>query len=413
MLNRFELKIAFRYLLAQKRNLSSSFVVGFSFLGVVIGIWLLVFVLSVSNGFEREVKDQIVGKDAHFEINQYFYRPWKKNTNFLNKIAQIPEVIHVAPYVNKQAILSANSEFRGVQFLGIDSSKGREILGIVSQIRDGDYVFSGTDSKEKKRKGIILGYALAEYLGLSVGDLCYLYFLNEESSLSNLTPKISVFLVTALFESGIYEHDLASAYLSISDAQKAFNLKNRWIGLQGKVKDLENTKPVLDQIDLVLPPGFEVSDWKEKNSNLIRWIDYEKILIGLALGIIIIIAAFNVLGSVFMCVNNKKREIGILRAMGATRKNILFIFLVQGSILAFLGTIFGLIIGLLSCWLQFKFGFIRLPGDVYFVTQLPILVLWKDIVWIIFITHLLCLTASFFPALYASKQKPVSHLRYE
>ncbi|MFC1585518.1 FtsX-like permease family protein [Fibrobacterota bacterium] len=414
-MNKFELTIARRYLWAQRKNLSSGLITLFSGMGVGIGTWLLIFVLSASNGFEEEVKKQLMGKDAHFELNLYHYEPMENHDSLLSFVKNHQSVIAASPYVMSQAVFSKKKKFSGGIVFGIDPDSSRNIISLTNHIKYGVYRFDSLlDSREKYRDGIIMGYALANRLGLEVGEKCVLYVFGEGTTLGpGMAPKARVFVLAGTFESGMYQFDESLAYISLKAAQETFDLGETVTGIHARVSNPLKSGDIAQEIESSLGYPYAAIDWQEKNRTLIKWMDYEKVLMGLALGIIIIIAAFNIISSLVMNVNDKRREIGILRAMGATRKNILVIFVLEGLLIGIVGSAAGLILGLLSCYVQMKFGIITLPGDVYFVTILPVVPYMRDVVAVMAITNALCVLATIIPALKASRQSPVDAIRYE
>ena len=414
-MNPFELLVARRYLWAQRRNLSSALIAFFSFIGVVIGTWLLIFVLSASNGFEMEVKKQMINKDAHFEVNQYHYNPVKNFDTVLQVVSQHKEVTAASPYIMSQAVFAKKDKFSGGVVFGIDPEKSRNVIGLSNQLKLGDYKFDSLpDGKNVVRDGVIMGYALASRLGLYVGDKCILYVFGEGTTLSaGVAPKMWAFVLAGTFESGMWDFDQSLAYINLPTAQEVFDMEGAVTGVHAQIKNPMESKEVASEIESTLGYPFVAIDWQEKNSTLIKWMDYEKVLFGLALGIIIIIAAFNIISSLVMNVNDKRREIGILRAMGATQKNIMNIFVLEGILIGVVGSVAGLLLGLLSCWIQMEFGLFKLPGDVYFVTELPVVIDWPAITVVMIITNILCAIATLLPAYKASRQNPVDAIRYE
>jgi lipoprotein-releasing system permease protein len=211
----------------------------------------------------------------------------------------------------------------------------------------------------------------------------------------------------------MYQYDESLAYISLDEAQKLFGLGTTVTGLQLKVADPFVSGKVARDLEEHLGFPYRALDWQAKNYTLIKWMSYEKVLVGLALGIIIIIAAFNIISSLVMAVNDKVREIGILRAMGATRASILRIFILEGMFIGLAGSLAGLALGLLSYWLQNRFGLIQLPGDVYFVTVLPVELHFKDVALVMLVTNVLCGIATILPAMKASRHDPVEAIRHE
>ncbi|MDB5049900.1 MAG: hypothetical protein JWO30_2971 [Fibrobacteres bacterium] len=412
----FEWFIARKYFWAQRRTLSTGLIALFSAAGVTVGTWLLIFVLSAINGFEHEVKKQLIGKDAHIEVTQYQYAPIRGYDSLAEQVRKFPHVTAASPFIMSKTIISRKKNQDGIVVYGIDSASSRNVIGLASTISHGKYRFQGLkDSSGRVFPGIILGYALAARLQASVGDKVFLADFTGAGELgsSGFAPKIAPFIVAATFESGMYQFDESLAYISLSEAQRLFDLSGSVTGLQLRVDDPYASGPVSRDLEDTLGFPYRALDWQAKNYTLIKWMSYEKVLVGLALGIIIIIAAFNIISSLVMAVNDKVREIGILRAMGATRRGILRIFILEGMLIGVAGSAAGTLLGLLSYWLQSRFGLIQLPGDVYFVTVLPVELHLVDVVSVLVLTNCLCGLATILPALKAARHDPVEAIRHE
>ena len=412
----FEWFIARKYFWAQRRTLSTGLIALFSAAGVTVGTWLLIFVLSAINGFEHEVKRQLIGKDAHIEITQYQFAPVHDYDSLAIRIGRFPQVTGVSPFIMSKTIISRKKNQDGIVVYGIDTATSKEVIGLAGTITHGRYLFHGLkDTTGKAYPGIILGYALANRLQASIGDKVFLADFTEAGELgaAGFAPKIAPFLVAATFESGMYQFDESLAYISLEEAQKLFGLKGAVTGLQLRVADPYQSGQIADAMEDTLGFPYRALDWQAKNYTLIKWMSYEKVLVGLALGIIIIIAAFNIISSLVMAVNDKVREIGILRAMGSTRRGILRIFMLEGMLIGISGSLAGTALGLLSYWLQSRFGLIQLPGDVYFVTVLPVELHWQDVAAVLLLTNFLCGIATILPAMKAARHDPVEAIRHE
>ncbi len=412
----FEWFIARKYFWAQRRTLSSGIIALFSATGVMIGTWLLIFVLSAINGFENEVKQQLIGKDAHIEITRLQYEPMRDFDDLALSVREHPQVIAAAPFVMSKTIISRQKNQDGIVVFGIDLDQSADVINLRETVKQGAYGFTGLkDSQGKEFPGIILGYALADRLDAGVGDKIFLadFSGSGELGLGSVAPKISVFLVSGTFESGMYQFDETMAYIDLAEAQQLFGMPDAVTGLQLKVRDPYTSSQVAEDLEGKLGYPFRALDWQAKNYTLIKWMAYEKVLVGLALGIIIIIAAFNIISSLVMAVNDKVREIGILRAMGATRFSVMRVFIIEGMLIGLVGSTLGLLLGLASYFIQSQWGIIKLPGDVYFVTTLPVQLKFADVLTVMLVTNGLCGIATILPALKASRHDPVEAIRHE
>ena len=412
----FEWFLARKYFWAQRRSVSSGVIALFSALGVTLGTWLLIFVLSAINGFENEVKSELMGKDAHIEITRHQFTPFEGYDSLRLEVLREPGVLKAAPFVLSKTVIAHQKNQDGILVYGINDSLSREVIGIPSTVKHGTYRLDSMMDSVSGRPfpSILLGYALADRLAAEVGDKVFLADFSKASLITgSFAPRVQPFVVAGIFESGMYQYDESLAYISMAAAQKLFDVPNMATGIQVRIADPNQSGRVADALETRLGFPYRAVDWQAKNYTLIKWMHYEKVLVSLALGIIILIAAFNIISSLVMAVNDKTREIGILRAMGATRRSILRIFVFEGMLIGLTGSLLGTFLGLLSYWLQKRFGIIQLPGDVYFVTVLPVSLRLWDVLGVFLMTNFLCGIATLLPAFKAARQDPVESIRHE
>jgi lipoprotein-releasing system permease protein len=412
--NRFEWRIAWRYLGAQRKSFLVSLISMFSMLGVFIGTLALVVVLSAINGFEEEVTLQMIRKDAHFEVMSFHERPIAKADSLIEAIGKFPGTVKVMPFVVGKLGISSRKVNDGIAFFGIDPSLAEGVIGLKENMLYGEYSLDSTkDRQGKLMPGIILGSVLASRLDVLLGDKVILQTFQSPEAGIGPTVQMMQFVVSGLFESGMYEYDANLAYVHLREAQKLLLLGDQVLGIQGTIKDPMSSEIYARELEKFLGYPYYVNDWKAKNQSLLKWMAIEKILFGAVIFLIIIVAAFNIISSLIMLVLEKTREIGILRSMGTTQGSILRIFILTGGIIGLIGTLLGLAGGLLICWSQVQYGWVKLPPDVYMISVFPVKIMWQDIVSIFLISNFLCFTATILPAWRASRLDPVKAIRYE
>ncbi len=415
-MKKFELFLAWRYLGAQRKNLFVSLISLFSMLGVCIGTFALIVALAVANGFEHEVTQQMIGKDAHFEVLSYHNAPVSNIDSIAAIVKEHPHVTAVAPFIATKAGISSKKFNDAIVIFGIDAEQSAKVSGLSNQMKYGKYSLDTVTAKNGRRMpSIILGTVLADAMRLYLGDKVVLQTFQSPDGMDMgaLTPKMKQFMVSGIFETGMYEYDGQLAYISIPAAQHFLALDGQVSGLQVKTDNAQNSKTYADAVKDSLGYPFYTLDWQTKNKTLIKWMATEKIMITAVLCLIILVAAFNIISSLIMLVLEKTREIGILRAMGASRGSVMKIFIATGTSIGFVGSLIGTIIALVSCYGQMHYGWITLPPDVYMISNLPVRVMISDVVIIFVIGNLLCMFATILPAWYASRLNPVGAIRHD
>ncbi|MFC1538557.1 ABC transporter permease, partial [Candidatus Latescibacterota bacterium] len=417
----FEVFVAKRYLLKKKKTGFISIISVISIVGITIGVAALIIVLSLMNGFSKELRSRLVGMDGHIWVNKPFEGGISNYGDVVTKLKNIPGVNGVSPYCNYSTVgidLDMSNPVH-VMIRGVDIGTVDSVSDVRNYIRNSGNLNFRED--ENGVPGVVLGSYLARALGFSdIGDYIFIYGLSDINTvLETMTPPpLSKFRVTGIFESGFFDYDNSVMLISISEAQKIIGYDdNKVSGIVLKLADIfkanEFTAPdgVIDQALGGYP--YSSLSWMEQNQVLFRWMKMEKWAAFIVLSLIIIVAAFNIVSSLIMLVMDKTREIGILKSMGASNKSIERIFVYQGAFVGVCGTLAGSVIGTLLCYIQDKYQLISFPGEIYFISSLPMDLEMGDTLTITLVTLFLCWLSSFYPAKKAAELDPVEAIRSE
>lgn len=415
MFKPLSLYVGLRYTAAKRSNHFISFISLASMLGLMLGVAALIVVLSVMNGFDRELKQRILGMVPHATITE-LGRPMTDWQSVQSGVDQSPSVQASAPFIQAQGMLTNRGVVRGVMVYGIDPSSERKVSILANHIKTGSL-----DTLNTQRFGIVLGDLLARYLGVRVGDKVTLVLPEATVSVAGMVPRLKRFTVVGTFEVGA-ELDASLAYISMGDAAKIKRYREDVVdGIRLKFDDLFSAPQKAREIANGLDGYYRTSDWTRTHGNLFQAIQLEKRMIGLLLFLIVLVAAFNIVSTLVMVVTDKKADVAILRTLGATKGRIMRIFMVQGTLIGIIGTLLGGALGItlaltisdLVAWVERTFGIQFLNADVYFISYLPSDLQWPDVFTICGTALVISFLATIYPAYRAAKTHPAEALRYE
>jgi len=405
---RFELFMARRYLRGRGKRVISG-ITAIAMGGVFVGVAAILIVLSVENGFHQELKDRILGATPHIVVAKYSYAPIPYpvvGDSLRRRIAQVQGVASVAPFVYAKTLVRTENGVEGVVIRGVDPEHEREITGISGSIVQGKFDFDSS--------GVVIGIELARMLGLSVGDRLNLAspFGGTNTPLGFM-PRTRYFRVNGIFDSGMYEYNSSFVYLSLAGIQQFLGMEDMVTGFEVRVRDVYASDRIARRITRQLGYPYRATDWIMQNRNLFTALRLEKVVTFIVLVLIVLVAAFNIIGMLTMMVIRKTREIGILKAMGAKSSTVTRIFVLAGGFIGIIGTGAGAGFGLVACWLLNKYRFVSLPGDVYFIKNLPVQVQVQDFVLVCVAAIVITFAATIYPALKAARLVPLEAIRYE
>ena len=414
----YELFIAKRYLRSKQ---TSGFISAIAYIaagGVVLGVAALIIMLSVTNGFSGEVKDRLIGMNAHVTVQKYYGEMVQNEGEILAQVEQFAGVKGATPVIESKMVIApkrGKKDMDGVVLWGIDSESFGRVSDLPKHlVYDRDKLLLG-DLPEQKYPGIVLGEQLARRMVVGPGDevlLVSFQNLELEDVMMGGTPKLWAFIVTDTFESGMYHYDDNFAFISLQDAQRIMGIAEGVTNIHIRVQNVDQAVQIGQALDAELGYPYRVSDWTRLFPELFRWMELEKWVIFIALSLIIVVAAFNIMSILVMSILIKTPEIGILRTMGAAGRGIRRIFVYQGLAIGVVGTALGCAIGLGVCLVQQHFQLISIPGDIYIISSLPVDMQVLDFLLVSLVSLGICLLASIYPARKAASLMPVDAIRY-
>jgi len=411
----YELFIGLRYSRAKRRNHFVSFISLISILGMALGITVLISVMSVMNGFQREIRERILGVVSHVQIEGADSRlsDWQKVAEEAEKH---PQVLAAAPYISEQALLSYGESVKGTVVRGILPEYENKVVDLGSHMKVGRL-----SNLHPGEFGIILGVDLARALGVMAGDKLLLIAPQGLVTPAGILPRLKQFTVVGVFDAGHYEYDAGLALIHLEDAQKLYRMDHEVTGVRLRLKDLYKARQVAGDLSHMLTVDASIIDWTRINANFFRAVEIEKRMMFFVVVLIVAVAAFNIVSTLVMAVTDKQTEIAILRTLGAPPSSIMKIFVVQGTLIGVLGTLLGLAGGIALAlnidvvvpFIEHLFGIRFLAKDVYYISELPSEVQFMDVAIIGAVSFALCLIATLYPSWRASRVNPAEALRYE
>lgn len=407
----FELIIALRYLVTRRKHSFISIISCFSVFGVALGVAALIVVLGVMNGFSSSLRDKILGVNADLIVSRV-QGGFQEHEPVLGQIDNLEGVAGVMPFIYSEVMLSTPQGVKGAGLRGIDPDIASGVISLENDLYLGT---SGDLQTRQHPPGIIVGKGLAQQLGVTLGDTLNMLSPSGTKTAAGFSPKVKIFQVAGLFDTGMYEYDSSLAYVSLDAAREILGFDSDLVtGLEVKLHDVYAAQEVAQKVEETLG-GFPyvVRTWIEMNKSLFSALQLEKNAMGVILVMIVLVGSFSIITTLIMLVMEKKQDIALLMAMGAWPRSIRRIFMWQGVIIGLLGTALGFGGGLLISFLLEHYQFIKLPGDVYPMDHLTVLLNTLDL-WIIGVSAmLLCFLATLYPAAQAAKIEPAEVLRYE
>ncbi len=411
----FELFIGLRYTRARKRSRFISLISLVSVIGIALGITVLITVLSVMNGFQREVRTRILGVASHVQITgaDNTLADWR---SVAERAARNAEVVAAAPYVSAQGLLSSGGAVRGAFIRGVVPEAEERVADLAQHMKSGSL-----GALKAGEFSVVLGVELARALGAAVGDKVVLIAPQGQVTPAGILPRLRQFTVVGIFAVDHYEYDSGLALLHIEDAQKLYRMGESVSGVRLKLRDLFRSGAVSMELSRALGHDIYITDWTRLNANFFRAVDIEKRMMFFIVFLIIAVAAFNIVSSLFMAVKDKQADIAILRTLGASPGSIMKIFLIQGTLVGTLGTVAGVVCGVALAvnvdvvvpFIESLLGFKFLAKDVYQISDLPSELRAADVLVTALFSFVVSMLATIYPSWRAAKINPAEALRYE
>jgi len=406
--------IGLRYLRAKRRNHFISFSSLISMLGIAVGVAILITVISVMNGFETEVRERILGMVSHATVSTWD-RPFTEWPELVERAREHPEVLGAAPFVEQQTLLKGR-DVAGALVRGVDPVLEPQVSDLAEQMLVGSL-----DALDRERWQVLLGVELAARIGVGPGDPVTIFAPEIRATAAGVVPQVRRFTVAGIFEAGVQEFDASLAVIHWKDAQALFRTGEGVSGVRLEFTDLFRARSIATGLAAELPGFYRVRDWTQSHANWFRAVQMEKTMMFLILSLIIVVAAINMISTLVMLVIDKQADIAILKTMGFSPGGVMRVFVVQGMLIGVIGTVLGVIGGVLLAWnVEAIVGMIErllntefLSADVYYISDLPSELHWGDVGRFAGLALSLSLLSTLYPAWRAGRTRPAEALRYE
>jgi lipoprotein-releasing system permease protein len=410
---RFELFIAARYLRAKRRQAVIGVITAISIIGVAAGVASLIIALAINNGFRQDLQQRLLGSTPHvsiMKIENSAISDWEKK---LAELETAPHVIAAAPSIYEQVLVSRGARAKGVILKGIDPEREKKVSKLLENVPLGSVKPLESSAVDEAYAPIILGKDLANDLGATVDSVILVTSPQGELTPFGLVPKYVRFRVVGIFQSGFYDYDTTWAFTRLKDAQRLFGIGDVASVLEFKIDDLNRAHEVGEELQQRAGRGFQATTWMDQNKALFRALRLERVVTFITIGLIVLVAALNILISLIMMVMEKTKDIAVLISMGARRAQIRRIFIAQGVLIGVIGTIVGLIFGYIGAWAGGHYKLVTLSAEVYSIDYVPFAARAMDGVVVAVVAVLISFVATIYPSYAASRILPAEALRYE